>query len=38
MFSFLRFFQRRPRTAAYTWQPALDLTDPRVSAILKAFG
>lgn len=32
------FFRRKPRSTAYAWKPALDLTDPRVAAILKTFG
>lgn len=32
------FFRRKPRQTPYVWKPALDLTDPRVSAILKTFG
>ncbi len=35
MFAFLR---RKPRPAAYQWKPELDLTDPRVAAVLKTFG
>ena len=35
MFAFLR---RKPRPVAYQWKPAVDLTDPRVAAILKTFG
>lgn len=31
-------FRRKAPKTAYTWKPALDLTDPRVSAILKTFG
>ncbi len=35
MFAFLR---RKSRTvSSYTWKPAVDLTDPRVHAILKTF-
>lgn len=36
MFAFLR--RKVARKTAYTWKPALDLTDPRVAAILLAFG
>ncbi|MBV5263404.1 hypothetical protein [Pinisolibacter aquiterrae] len=36
MFSLFR--RKAPKTTSYTWKPALDLTDPRVSAILKTFG
>jgi hypothetical protein len=35
MFAFLR---RKPRPATYQWKPAVDLTDPRVAAILKTYG
>ena len=35
MFSFLR---RRFSKSAYTWKPALDLTDPRIAATLFTFG
>jgi len=35
MFAFLR---RKPRPAVYQWKPAVDLTDPRVAAILKTYG
>ena len=39
MFAFLRFFRRTPRaTDSYTWHPAVDFTDPRISAILRTFG
>lgn len=34
MFAFLR---RKSRSATYQWKPAVDLTDPRVHAILKTF-
>lgn len=34
MFAFLR---RKPRPT-YQWKPAVDLTDPRVAAVLKTFG
>lgn len=34
MFAFLR---RKSRPATYQWKPAVDLTDPRVAAILKTF-
>lgn len=38
MFAFLRFFRRAPRTAApFNWQPAVDFTDPRISATLRTF-
>ena len=36
MFSLFR--RKAPKTTAYTWKPALDLTDPRISAILLTFG
>jgi len=36
MFAFLR--RKVARKTTYTWKPALDLTDPRVAAILLAFG
>lgn len=35
---FAMFRRKAPKTTSYTWKPALDLTDPRVSAILKTFG
>lgn len=31
-------FRRKARKSTYTWKPALDLTDPRVAAVLLAFG
>lgn len=31
-------FRRKARKSAYTWKPALDLTDPRIAAVLLAFG
>ena len=31
-------FRRKARKSSYTWKPALDLTDPRVAAVLLAFG
>jgi hypothetical protein len=34
MFAFLR---RKSRPVSYQWKPAVDLTDPRVHAILKTF-
>lgn len=34
----ISLFRRMTRKSTYTWKPALDLTDPRVSAILKTFG
>lgn len=38
MFSLFRRKARKAPEAAYQWKPALDLTDPRVSAILLTFG
>ena len=31
-------FRRKARKSDYAWKPALDLTEPRVAAILLAFG
>jgi hypothetical protein len=39
MFSlFRRKARKTPPATTYTWKPAVDLTDPRVAAILLAFG
>ena len=32
------FFRRKARPTPYAWKPAVDLTDPRVAAILRTFG
>lgn len=31
------FGKRRPRPAHYNWKPAVDLSNPRVAAILTTF-
>ena len=34
----MSIFRRKARPTPYAWKPALDLTDPRVAAILRTFG
>lgn len=38
MFSLFRRKARKAPSTTYTWKPAVDLTDPRIAAILLAFG